>query len=465
MIFWHPRCTKSMQKSWLQHTFLGYGAVNWFPCWKFASDGHTLILISLQSTHPKRELFTVELFSCTARVVLYCSTLTVVVPGLNGGAGMASCRLSPFAPPCERLSLSLPYCSSGIPQQLAVGFAGVGRFWKPPKAIEQIGAMLQPAGSRAGVWPLMLPAGICPRTTAKWQPGDVPQLCLIRAELSVPSGWGWRLSALCPLVPRALFSGCTAASEGLRWHIAPWESFVSRNQEPDESWVGSTAPNRKVTGIDRACGCRLGAGVGASRAQGFAVGQVLDLWDGAGGAVGRAWTAERKARAQPEQIPSLGIRIATGGLSSRRLPLRWQERCQLVRLSNWADVIRSSLWWPNWIMSISKSFAQCCWWILALHRAKQMRMLIQAALHPFSVLSAMHQITASAQQGILTLVGTSPSPFPLTGNLLSTPSLGVSEQSVAGTGAIHQVISWGVWKQMGKLFRLSGPGLFSAVDS
>lgn len=101
---------------------------------------------------------------------------------------MASCRLSPFAPPCERLSLSLPYCSSGIPQQLAVGFAGVGRFWKPPKAIEQIGAMLQPAGSRAGVWPLMLPAGICPRTTAKWQPGDVPQLCLIRAELSVPSG-------------------------------------------------------------------------------------------------------------------------------------------------------------------------------------------------------------------------------------------------------------------------------------
>jgi len=117
-------------------------------------------------------------------------------------------------------------------------------------------------------------------------------------------------------------------------HSSVSESFVSTDQEPDKNWVGSTAPNRKVTGIDRACGCRLGAGVGASRAQGFAVGQVLDLWDGAGGAVGRAWTAERKVGAQPEQIPSLGIGIATGGLSSRRLPLRWQERCQLVRLSN-----------------------------------------------------------------------------------------------------------------------------------
>lgn len=70
-----------------------------------------------------------------------------------------------------------------------------------------------------------------------------------------------------------------------------------------------------------------------------------------------------------------------------------------------------------------------------------MRMLIQGALHPFSVLSAMHQITASAQQGVLTLVGTGLSPFPLPGNLLSTPSLGVSEQLVAGTAAIHQVIS------------------------
>lgn len=109
-------------------------------------------------------------------------------------------------------------------------------------------------------------------------------------------------------------------------------------------------------------------------------------------------------------------------------------------------MIRSSFWWSNWIMWISKSFSRYSWWILCLYWAKQMRVQIQTMLHPFCVISVINLIITRGQQGIFTLIVKGSSQFlpywQLAQNLVPA-GFCVTLQVI--WDIIYQLVSWAVW--------------------